>query len=89
MQYGTMFKYTGISKVVQNVDLSIYRKLSDKGWKYPELAKNERPEMESSELSHTPKTTMNKSTQAVQNIDTAVLSRTDLFTLLGKKIHFF
>jgi len=32
-----------------------------------------------------PKTTMSKSTQAVQNIDTAALSRIDLFTLLGKK----
>lgn len=32
-----------------------------------------------------PKTTMNKSTQAVQNIDSAVLSRIYLFALLGKK----
>lgn len=28
---------------------------------------------------------MSKSIQAVQNIDTAALSRIDLFTLLGKK----
>lgn len=34
-----------------------------------------------------PKNTLNKSTQAVQNIDTAALSRIDLFTLLGKEIH--
>lgn len=32
-----------------------------------------------------PKNTMSKSTQAVQNIDIAVLSRIDLFTLPGKK----